>query len=160
MKHLIAFALFMTLLAGGLPTNAQEDDALSWDEIILHGHRALNAGDVESALSSFRTANDMVQGRDDQAEEQIVALTSLGLLYTTIGELVLAGDYHDQSLALRLETYGEPSHQVAIGLRNLASVRQNQGQMAETSTLLNRALSNLEGVGEGEGDDALGVRRD
>lgn len=159
MKHFMAFALAVALLATGSPAHAQ-DDALSWDEIIMHGHRALGVGDVESALSSFRTANDMVQGQDDKVEEQIIALTSLGLFYATTGELVLAGDYHDQALALRLETYGEPSHQVAIGLRNLASVRQNQGLMAETSTLLNRALSNFEGIGDGQGEDALGVRRD
>ncbi|MBT6510308.1 MAG: tetratricopeptide repeat protein [Alphaproteobacteria bacterium] len=155
--HLVLI-LCMVFFVSIAPAQAQDEDP--WASLIVTGQELLASGDAGGALELFRESLNLVEDEARDDRDRTVSLTSLGLAYGAMGEFVLAGDHHQRALDLRIELYGEPSKAVAIGLRHLAQVRRNQGFFAETSTLFNRALLNLDGIGEGEGDDALDIRKD
>ena len=152
-----AFLLLCAVLPAG-PTAAVAQDGDPWAALILEGQALFQAGDPAAALERFRSAREIVEDEDRDGRDRIVTLTSLGQAHGAMGDFSLAAEQHARSLDLRVELYGEPSLAAATGLRHLAGVRRDQGLLAETSTLLRRALSNLEGIGEGESADARAAK--
>ena len=153
----LSFALLLcagfAMASPSLP--AAETD--NWAAVIVEGRTALESGDAATALERFRAAWTLAQGAGHSDYDRIVSLTSLGLAYAALGRYDLAGDYHERSLALRQKVYPEQSMAVATGLRNIAAVRQRQGQLAETATLLRRALDILQAVPEESAEDRVAV---
>ena len=157
-RCLAAVAVAVSLACAAVVAPAQETD--DWSNMILAGRHALDAGDPAAALEQFRKAYALVQSEKRPDKDMIVSLTSLGLAYSALGKLDLAVEYHQRSLDLREKTYDENSKAVATGLRNLAGVRQLQGQMPEAATLLRRALDIVTAVEGADSDDGLAVRLD
>lgn len=160
MTHPLRLALVVLCFALPLATPLWAQDEDPWSALIIEGQTLLQAVDPAAALELFHAAREIVEAEHRDDEDVIVTATSLGLAYGAMGEFTRAVEQHTLSLELRIASYGEPSQAVAIGLRHLAKVMQNQALYADTSTLLNRALTNLEGIGEGEGADAMAIRAD
>ena len=64
-------------------------------------------------------------------QEMANLLHLIGTTRRKLGDYAVAGDYLQQSLAMKQRLYGEPHAEIAYTLNHLASLRQDQGRPAE-----------------------------
>jgi len=79
--------------------------------------------------------------------------TTLGNVYSDLGEYAIAADMHQEALALRRGLHGDEHPDVATSLSNLANVLHQQGKFPEAEVLYRRALAlRTKLLGEEHGD--------
>jgi tetratricopeptide (TPR) repeat protein len=134
---------FVALLLGAQLLAQQQTWKTGWEIHNTAGKEAYLARKYTAAISEFQAAvKDAEKDSSKDAKECLAAsLTNLGEVYTETKQYDNAAATLTRAAQLWRATAGVNSINYAVGLRDLAVLRENQKQYAEAQRLFQQALT-------------------